>query len=98
MNLVAEALALAPDVAVVDILMPAMSGLDAVAELSRLRCETKFIMLTSTREPEFTQAAFAAGASAYVLKNHLVTDLPSAIESALRGEPFLSPSLTSPSR
>jgi DNA-binding NarL/FixJ family response regulator len=97
MQLVNEVLAAGPDVAVVDIFMPVMNGLDAVAQLKRMRCETKCIILTASHEPEFVQAAFTAGACGYVLKNRLATDLPSAIESALRGEQFLSPSVTSPS-
>ena len=96
-KLVAEAIALEPDVAVVDIFMPTMNGIDAVAELGRMHCGTKFVILSAASEPEFTQAAFEAGASAYVLKNHLVTDLPNAIQSALRGEHFLSPALTAAS-
>ena len=97
-KLIAEAMELKPDVAVVDIFMPTINGLEAVAELSRMHCGTKFIMLTAANQPEFTRAALKAGASAYVLKNHLVTDLPIAIESALRGEKFLSPTLADSSR
>ncbi|MBI4461135.1 MAG: response regulator transcription factor [Acidobacteria bacterium] len=85
-----------PDVAVVDITMPGLSGLDAVAEIKKRNCDTKIVMLTVHWEPEFMHAAFAAGAIGYVLKHRLVTDLPPAIEAALRGETFVSPPLSVP--
>src|ERR1051325_5067916 len=93
MELVNETLALHPDVAVIDIMMPEMTGLEALAELARESSETRFVMLTAHREPEFIQAAFSAGASGYVLKHRMVSDLPAAIEGAMRGERFVSPSL-----
>ena len=95
-SLVAKALALRPDIAVIDIAMPEMTGLDALGELTRRNCNTKIVILTAHREPEFVEAALSAGASAYVLKHRMVTDLPVAIESALRGDRFLSPSLDFP--
>ena len=73
--------------------MPGLSGLEAIAELKKMNCDTKIVILTMHWEPEFLQAAFAAGAIGYVLKHRLVTDLPTAIEAALRGEPFVSPPL-----
>ena len=94
--LVKATTSLAPDVAVVDISMPGLSGLDAVAELKKKNCDTKIVILTMHWEPEFLHAAFAAGAIGYVLKHRLVTDLPPAIEAALRGEPFVSPPLAGP--
>src|SRR5438093_12379648 len=78
--LVSGAVESMPDVAVVDIFMPEMSGLEATAQLRELHCDAKIVILTAHREPEFVEAAFAAGASAYVLKHRLVTDLPVAIE------------------
>lgn len=87
---------LAPDVAVVDIIMPELNGVDAIARLKTMHCDTKVVILTMHREPEFVRAAFAAGAAGYVLKHRLVKDLPGAIELALRGERFLSPPLLDP--
>lgn len=94
--LVNEVARLAPDLAVVDITMPGVSGIEAVVQLKQKNCGTKFVMLTVHREPEFVKLAFDAGACGYVLKHRVVTDLPAAIESALRGERFLSPPLTDP--
>jgi DNA-binding NarL/FixJ family response regulator len=92
-ELVRKALALRPDVAVIDIVMPEMTGLQALDELKGKDLPMKVVILTAHREPQFVQAAIAAGASGYVLKHRMVTDLPAAIEGALRGERFVSPTL-----
>jgi two-component system response regulator DesR len=94
-DLVNQAMALQPDVAVVDIVMPEMSGLEALIELTRRNSGTRVVVLTAHREPEFVQAVFSAGGFGYVLKHRMVTDLPSAIDATLRGERFLSPPLAS---
>ena len=95
-ELLKEAGSLLPDVVIADILMPEMNGLDATARLKETNCATKVVILTAHEEPEFVQAAIAAGACGYVLKHRLVYDLPKAIELALRGEQFFSSALTSP--
>ena len=92
--LVSQIAGYAPDVAVVDIFMPEVNGLDATAQLKKIDDTIKVIILTAHREPEFVRAAFAAGACGYVLKHRLVADLPNAIELAIQGERFLSPTLT----
>lgn len=92
-TLVSETVKLAPDVAVVDLSMPGLNGLDATAALKKKNCVTKIVILTMNWEPEFLRAAFAAGAIGYVLKHRMVSDLPRAIEAALRGERFISPPL-----
>jgi DNA-binding NarL/FixJ family response regulator len=92
--LVREAGILAPDIAVVDISMPVLNGLDAAAQLKKeKRSRTKIVILTNNSEPIVLRAALTAGASAYVLKHRLVPDLPLAIEAALKGEKFISPPL-----
>lgn len=96
MTLISETIRLAPDIAVVDIAMPGLNGVAATAELTRRNCQTKVIMLTMYWEPEFQRAAFEAGAAGFVLKHRMVTDLPLAIEAALRGERFVSPIETVP--
>jgi DNA-binding NarL/FixJ family response regulator len=90
-KLIEETMRLMPDVAVVDIAMPGIDGVAAVSELRQRGCGTKIVFLTMYWEAEFVQAAFQAGANAYVLKHRMVTDLPVAIESVLRGEQFVSP-------
>jgi DNA-binding NarL/FixJ family response regulator len=92
--LVREAWKLAPDIAVVDIAMPLLNGLDATAELKKENdASVKIVILTANPEPIIVRAALAAGASAYVLKTRMIPDLPLAIEAALKGERFISPPL-----
>ena len=95
--LVSETVRLVPDIAVVDITIPGLNGLEATAELTKRNCDTKIVILTMNWEPEFLQAALAAGAIGYVLKHRMVTDLPSAIDAALQGERFISPTVRVPS-
>ncbi len=89
---VTEVRRLDPDVLVVDISMPVLSGLKAVAQLGP-NLRTKVVFLTQHTEPELIAAAFEVGASAYVLKLELITDLIPAIHEALQGRRYLSPSL-----
>ncbi|MBI4463539.1 MAG: response regulator transcription factor [Acidobacteria bacterium] len=90
MALVNEALKLAPDLAVVDVSMPKLNGIEATAELKQRKCSTKIVMLTIYSEPAFFRAAFDAGAVGYVLKTRMYSDLPLAVDAALRGERFTS--------
>jgi DNA-binding NarL/FixJ family response regulator len=85
---------LKPHVLVIDISMPVLNGLDAVACL-RSKTPTKIIFLTVNEDPEFVAAAFAAGGSAYVTKANLTTDLVPAIRRVLEGGKYLSQSLAS---
>ena len=91
--LVSETLRLAPDIAVVDITIPGLNGLEATAELTGKNCSTRIVILTMNWETEFLQAALSAGAMGYVLKHRMVTDLPIAIDAALQGKRFISPTV-----
>jgi DNA-binding NarL/FixJ family response regulator len=82
-----------PDVLVIDISMPILDGLQAASRLRDARCRTKIVFLTIHEQCDFVSAAFAAGASAYVSKRHLGTDLVAAIREVLQGHTFISPSL-----
>jgi DNA-binding NarL/FixJ family response regulator len=84
---------LRPDVAVVDISMPRMSGLEAGSRVRDLGSRTRVVFLTHQRDPAFLYAAMAIGALGYVLKHRLASDLPLAIEAALAGRRFVSPPL-----
>jgi DNA-binding NarL/FixJ family response regulator len=84
---------LRPDVAVVDISMPRMSGLQAGSQVRDMGSKTRVVFLTHQRDPEFLYAAMAIGALGYVLKYRLASDLPLAIEAALVGRRFISPPL-----
>ncbi len=85
---------LEPDLLVLDISMPVLSGLDAARELQRQGVHTKIVFLTVHEEPEFVRASFASGATGYVIKPRLATDLAVAIREALAGHTFISPPLS----
>jgi DNA-binding NarL/FixJ family response regulator len=82
-----------PDVLVIDISMPVLDGLQAARLLRGLNCRTKIVFLTIHEDRDFVEAAFSAGASGYVTKTRLRTDLVTAIHEALLGRTFVSPSI-----
>jgi DNA-binding NarL/FixJ family response regulator len=86
-------LALAEDVdlAVLDVAMPRMTGLQAAAELHRRRPELRTLMLSMYDSEQYFFEALKAGASGYVLKSAADKDLVEACRAAVRGEPFLYP-------
>jgi DNA-binding NarL/FixJ family response regulator len=84
-----------PDVVILDISMPRMSGLEAAAVLRERASKAKIIFLTVHEEPAFLNAALAAGAAGYVIKSRLASDLRTAITEAMAGRRFISPCLTS---
>jgi DNA-binding NarL/FixJ family response regulator len=77
--------------AVLDVAMPRMTGLQAAAELSRRRPELKLLMLSMHESEQYLFEALKAGASGYVLKTAADRDLVEAVRGAMRGEPFLYP-------
>jgi len=82
-----------PDVVVLDISMPVVNGFQAAVYLRGIKCRAKIIFLTTYEDPEYVDAAFASGASGYVTKQRLATDLVAAIREVVRGNQFISPSL-----
>jgi DNA-binding NarL/FixJ family response regulator len=87
-------LTLNPDALVIDISMPILNGLQAAKQLRTANCQTKIIFLSIYDGPDFLDAAFSAGASGYVTKARLSTDLIPAIHEAMLGQIFVSRSLT----
>jgi DNA-binding NarL/FixJ family response regulator len=79
------------DLAVIDVAMPRMTGLQAAEELRRRCPDTRVLMLSMHDNEQYFFAALKAGASGYVLKSAANRDLVAAIRSAMRGEPFLYP-------
>ena len=78
------------DVLVMDISMPGMDGLQAASKICRGTCRTKVVFLTVHEDQDYVDAAFAAGASGYVSKSHVTSDLVNAIREALNGRTFIS--------
>ncbi|HZQ92667.1 MAG TPA: response regulator transcription factor [Terriglobales bacterium] len=83
-----------PDVAITDVSMPLLNGLDAIRQIQRgSGIRTKFILLTMHADVSLVVEAFRAGASAYVLKHSASSELAVAIDSVLRGRAYVSPAL-----
>jgi len=83
--------ALEPDVVVLDISMPGLSGLDALERLKVEHPDIKAVMLTHHEGESFVAQALAAGASGYLSKDSEQAELVLAIEAVHRGETYISP-------
>ena len=79
------------DLAVIDITMPRMTGLQATRELHRRRPALRILMLSMHENERYLYEALKAGASGYVLKTVVDRDLVEACRAAMRGERFLYP-------
>ena len=84
------------DLAVLDISMPRMTGLQAARELHRRRPELRILMLSMHQNERYLYEALKAGASGYVLKSVVDRDLVEACRAAMRGERFLYPGAMTP--
>ncbi len=87
---------LQPDVAVLDVAMPRMSGTEAALAIREAAPATRIVALSMFGDAMYRRGMFEAGALAYVLKNKAAADLMAAIDAALRGETYLSPALADP--
>jgi len=91
--LLESAARLDPDVIVSDITMPGIDGFGAVRSLKRAGCRSRFVFLTVHEDPDFAREALSLGADAYVVKSRLASDLLSAIDEAVAGRQFVSPTV-----
>ena len=93
-----EALRLAhehtPDVAVLDLAMPSLNGLETARRLRETLPQTKIVLLTMHTEDPYVLEAIQAGAVGYVLKTQAMLDLVQAIQNVLQGEIYLSPRIS----
>jgi len=80
-----------PDVLVLDISMPGLSGIQAARRILDVNPSTKIVFLTVYRDPDTCRAALETSACGYVLKPRLASDLIPAIELAKEGHRFVSP-------
>jgi len=83
-----------PDVAVLDIGMPVLNGLDAARGIHKLSPRPKTILLTRHDEEQYVTEALRAGVKGYVLKSQEATDLVNAIRQVYQGDTYLSPSIS----
>lgn len=91
---IAKAKEFKPDVAVLDIRMPGLSGIEACRQIVQAVDGCRVIMLTSYAEDELLYSAIQAGASGYVLKRIGDNDLVKTVERVSRGEGVLDPAMT----
>ncbi len=92
-EVVALAAELKPDVVLMDIAMPGMNGIEATHLIREQQPETQVLVLTQHEERQYVPALFRAGASGYILKRAMGSDLIAALRTVARGEPFLCPSV-----
>ena len=82
---------LKPDIAILDITMAGMSGIDAVGPLKKTSPQTRVLMASQHEGMKFVQQALQAGADGYLSKDSEPEELALAIESIRRGDSYLSP-------
>ena len=86
---------LKPDIAVLDIHMPGMSGFDLARAVHEQGIEVEVIFLTMHKAEDMFNAAMDLGVMGYVLKESAVTDIVASIKSVAGGQPYISPQLSS---
>jgi DNA-binding NarL/FixJ family response regulator len=94
--LVEAAERLRPDLILLDISMPLLNGMDAARQIKKSVPDAKLIFLTMHASPVFATEALQAGASGYLLKQSAASELPHAIETVLKGQTYLTPTITRP--
>ena len=82
---------LAPDIIVLDICMPGMSGFEVAERLRAMKSKAAVVFLTVHADEEFVEAGRAAGGMGYVVKSRLTSDLMTALLCARARRPFVSP-------
>lgn len=85
---------LQPDVALIDVAMPLLNGIDAARAIHTHCPRTRTILLTMHKETNYVLEALRAGVKGYVLKTQAASDLVNAIGSALEGAVYLSPGIS----
>lgn len=91
---IAAVTTLHPDVVLMDLVMPPMDGITAIAAIKHLQADVPIIVLTTFSDAELVIRAVQAGASGYLLKDVDVQELASAIKAVYRGQSYLHPEAT----
>jgi two-component system, NarL family, response regulator DegU len=82
-----------PDVAILDIEMPGLTGIDVAKKVLGEKSETKFIVLTMHREKDFFNDAMNIGVMGYVLKDNAITELIDCVKKVIKGGKYVSPGI-----
>ncbi len=82
-----------PELAILDLEMPVLSGLDVCNKVLSEKHQTRFIVLTMHKEKHFFKAAMAAGVRGYLLKDNAIQDLIRCIEAVCAGHIYVSPEI-----
>jgi DNA-binding NarL/FixJ family response regulator len=85
---------LKPDLALMDLSMPRMNGMDAIKEIKKRSPQTKVLVLTVHKTEEYIHAALQAGADGYILKDSTHAELGLAIKNILEGKRYISPGIS----
>jgi two-component system response regulator NreC len=83
-----------PDLVLMDLSMPKMSGLDAIREIKKRNPDTKIIVLTVHKAEEYILATLKGGADGYLLKDSTHSELVMAVRNVLSGKRYLSPGIS----
>lgn len=83
-----------PDVVIMDIAMPLLNGIEATRQIRKNRPQTKVIILSMHSQDRFISELFTLGASGYLLKDSSGPDIVKAIDSVMKGDTYLSPSIS----
>src|SRR5260370_28950664 len=84
----------APDIAIIDINMPVLNGVDTARELKKSSPRTKVVVLTQHDEDQYVTESLRAGVRGYVLKSQAGDDLVHAIQEVCRGSIYLTPNIS----
>lgn len=82
-----------PDIAIIDISLPLLNGLEAARQIKKCEPQTKLIFLTMHSEEHFIQEAFKVGGAGYILKQSATAELVFAIKEVYQGRTYVSPSI-----
>ncbi len=83
-----------PDVALLDIGMPSLNGLEVAKRAAKESPRTRVVMLSMHADASYVRQALRAGASGYLLKGAAVSELPLALQAVMRGETYLTPKVS----
>jgi len=83
-----------PDIALIDVVMPKLNGLDVAFRASKQWPQVRILMMSGNRNEEYVVQALRVGVAGYVLKDGTVAELQLALNAVMRGEKYLSPTVS----